>query len=68
MSICGPKKIDNMIIFYKNNDYDYIRNVDETTNFAIGFEMEIFSFIVLEKVYNLDKTKEEKKTCNLFLL
>ena len=40
-----PKVLDEMIEFYKNQNYDYIRNVDETTNFSRGFEIEIFNII-----------------------
>lgn len=56
-----------MILFYKNNDYDYLRNVDETTNFTRGFEIEIFSSDVLKKIYTLAKTKPEKEHVTYFI-
>ena len=62
-----PKILDNMILFYKNNDYDYLRNVDETTNFTRGFEIEIFSFDVLKKIFTLAKTKPEKEHVTYFI-
>lgn len=62
-----PKILDDMIIFYKKNQYDYIRNVDNTTNFPRGFEIEIFSNNVLEKVLSLVKTKPEKEHVTYFI-
>ena len=56
-----PIIMDDMIEFYKNNNYDYIRNVDETTNFVKGFEIEIFSFKNLEKAFLSAKTITEKE-------
>jgi len=62
-----PKILDDMVIFYKKNQYDYIRNVDKTTNFPRGFEIEIFSNNILEKVLSLAKTKPEKEHVTYFI-
>jgi len=62
-----PKILDDMIVFFKNNNYDYIRNVDESTNFTIGFSIEIFSFKVLEKAFSLADNKLEKEHVTYFI-
>ena len=62
-----PRILDDMIIFYKNHDYDYIRNVDKDTNFVNGFEIEICSFKVLEKTYNSAETVPEKEHVTLYI-
>jgi len=62
-----PKLMDEMIIFYKNNNFDYVRNVDQSTNFARGFEIEIFSFNVLEKVVSLAEKDPEKEHVTYFI-
>lgn len=62
-----PKILDDMIKFYKLNNYDYIRNVDETTNFSKGFEIEIFNFEVLEKVFKNAKLKPEEEHVTYYI-
>ena len=62
-----PKLMDEMIIFYKNNNFDYVRNVDQSTNFARGFEIEIFSFNVLEKVFSLAEKDPEREHVTYFI-
>jgi len=62
-----PKILDDMILYYHNNSFDYVRNVDETTNLCRGFEIEIFRFQVLEKVFNLAKTKPEKEHVTYYI-
>ncbi len=56
-----PFILDEMIKFYENHDYDYIKNIDETTSFPRGFDIEIFTFKVLEKIFSIAKTKPEKE-------
>ncbi len=62
-----PSILDNMISLYKTNNYDYMRNVDTTTNFPRGFEFEIFSFKVLKKVFENAKTKPEKEHVTYYI-
>lgn len=62
-----PKILDDMISFYMKNNYDYIRNIDATTNFPRGFEIEIFNFKVLEKIFSLAKTQPEKEHVTYFI-
>ena len=62
-----PKLMDEMIIFYKNNNFDYIRNVDQSTNFVRGFEIEIFSFNALEKAFFLAEKDPEREHVTYFI-
>jgi len=62
-----PKIVDDMIDFYLLNNYDYIKNIHETSNFPRGFDVEIFSLDVLEKVYSLAKNKKEKEHVTYYI-
>lgn len=62
-----PKILDDMIRFYKLNNYDYVRNVDETTNFSRGFEIEIFNIEVLKEIFSRAKTKSEKEHVTYYI-
>ena len=67
-----PKMLDDMILFFLENDYDYIRNREDAfsenkTNIPRGFDIEIFTFKVLEKTYSLAKTKSEKEHVTYFI-
>ena len=61
-----PKLIDDMIIFYRNNNFDYVRNVDQSTNFVRGFEIEIFSFNALERAFSLAEKNPEMEHVTYF--
>jgi len=62
-----PIVIDNMIKFYLDNNYDYIKNFDQNTNYTRGFEIELFSFKVLEKVYLNAKEKQEREHVTFYI-
>ena len=62
-----PKIVDDMIDFYLLNNYDYIMNIHETSNFPRGFDVEIFSLDVLENVYSLAKNKKEKEHVTYYI-
>lgn len=62
-----PKIVDDMINFYLHNDYDYIKNIHEISNFPRGFDVEIFSLDVLENVYSLAKNKPEKEHVTYYI-
>jgi len=62
-----PKILDDMIIFYRNNNYDYIMNLDTVSNYPAGFDIEIFSFKTLEKVFHLSKTYFEKEHVTIII-
>ena len=57
-----PFILDDMIEFYQENNYDCIKNVSHgSTNFPVGFDIEIFSFEVLESVYKLVEDNWDKE-------
>ncbi|MBN1800510.1 MAG: glycosyltransferase family protein [Candidatus Lokiarchaeota archaeon] len=62
-----PMILDDMINFFQSNNYDYVRNVDETTNFPRGFEIEIFSSKVLSEIFTEAKTKPEKEHVTYYI-
>lgn len=62
-----PKIVDDMIEFYTNNNYDYIKNIHETTNFPRGFDVEIFRFSVLKRIYSLAKDRAEREHVTYYI-
>ena len=62
-----PKILDDMIEFYKSQNYHYIRNIDSKTNFPRGTDIEIFDSDVLEKVFNNAETKQEKEHVTYYI-
>jgi len=58
-----PRILDEIIAFFKKNEYDYIK----TLNLPIGLNVEIFSFETLKKVYNLAKSKPDKEHVTYFI-
>jgi spore coat polysaccharide biosynthesis protein SpsF len=53
--LLDPKILDNIIKFYKKENFDYVNNVTKRT-FPYGTEVEIFSFSVLEHMWKNAKT------------
>ncbi len=51
---------DEVIGFYLQNKYDYVSNVRPPT-FPDGIDVEVFSFLVLEKAWQEAKLKSEKE-------
>ena len=62
-----PKILDDMLKFYINNNFDYIKNFDEKTHYTRGFEIEILSINVLEKVFSWAKTPIEREHVTYFI-
>lgn len=62
-----PVILDELILFYLKNSYDYVRINNETSKFPLGFLSEIFSFKVLEQVYNLATKKAEKEHVTYYI-
>ena len=62
-----PMIMDDMITFYLKRNYDYIRNVDETTNFSRGFDLEIFNFSILKEVYLKAKSNAEREHVTYYI-
>ena len=58
-----PKILDEIIYFYQINNYDYINSI----GLPIGLNIEIFNFMVLEKVYKLAETKPEKEHVTYYI-
>lgn len=62
-----PRILDEMIEFFLNNEYDYIKNIDENLDYIRGFEIEIFTFEVLERVYALAELKPDKEHVTYYI-
>ena len=58
--LIDPTLVDDAILFYKSNSYDYITNCRERT-FPQGTEVEIFSFSALEKAWKEAKKSSERE-------
>ena len=59
--------LDDMILYFKNHNYDYIKNVDEKSNVPVGFDTEIFTFDVLEEMFSLAETSVEKEHVTYYM-
>ena len=62
-----PKILDDMLKFYINNIFDYVKNFDEKTHYTRGFEIELLSINVLEKVHSWAKTPLEREHVTYFI-
>jgi spore coat polysaccharide biosynthesis protein SpsF (cytidylyltransferase family) len=58
--LIDPKIIDKVIEIFQNNQVDYASNVHPPT-FPDGFDVEVFSFGVLEKAWQKAKLKSERE-------
>ena len=56
-----------MILYFKKHNYDYIKNVDETSNIPVGFDTEIFTFNVLERIFHQAETSVEKEHITYYM-
>lgn len=57
--------LDNMITYYKNNNFDYVYNTDENDKYNIypeGSDFEIFNFNTLEYIWKNEKDIREHCT------
>lgn len=64
--IIDPQIVDDTIIYYKENNFDYVNNFFERT-YPIGTEVEIFSFDVLEKCWKFAEKPSEKEHVTPFI-
>lgn len=55
-----PELMDEMILFFLENDYDYIANILEYT-YPDGIDIEIMTFTSLEKAFNNAKLTSERE-------
>jgi len=62
-----PFVLDNMIRLYFDHNYDYIKNFDQNTKYTRGFEIEIFSFKILEKIFLNAKEKQEREHVTFYI-
>ena len=58
--LIDPKLVDDAILFYKSNSYDYVTNCKPRT-FPQGTEVEIFSFNALEKIWKNARKLSERE-------
>lgn len=58
--------VDNVITYYKMNNYDYVR-LDVPNTFIRGFDVEIFSKKVLDQVDKLATTTSEREHVTLYI-
>lgn len=58
--------VDNVITYYKMNNYDYVR-LDVPNTFIRGFDVEVFSKKVLDQVDKLAKTTSEREHVTLYI-
>ncbi|MFX1392109.1 MAG: cytidylyltransferase domain-containing protein [Promethearchaeota archaeon] len=66
--LVDPIIIDNMILFFKEKNFDYIVNHHDKTNFPIGLGLEILSFRALEIAHKLAKSKFDKEHITPFII
>jgi len=62
-----PYIMDEMIEFYINNDYDYVKNFDEKTQYTRGFEIEIINFNILKQLYSQAKSRPEREHVTYYI-
>lgn len=55
-----PQIIDKVVLFYKNNKFDYVSNFFKKT-FPAGTEVEVFSFETLKKTWENAKKPSERE-------
>ncbi|MFX1277416.1 MAG: cytidylyltransferase domain-containing protein, partial [Promethearchaeota archaeon] len=62
-----PEIIDEMVKYYMNNNFDYIANTYPLLNIPAGFDVEIFSFEILENLITIATTSEEKEHVTYYI-
>lgn len=63
--LIDPQIVDNVITYFKMNDYDYVR-LDVPNTFVRGFDVEIFTREALERVYNVVMNFNDKEDIEKF--
>lgn len=59
--LIDPKIIDKMLKIYQNMNIDIIKNTWFSTGFPSGFDVEIFSYELLEEIHTLNKDKQSRE-------
>jgi spore coat polysaccharide biosynthesis protein SpsF len=62
-----PNILNKMVAFFLKNNYDYIRNRDKATTFPRGLDIEIFTFPILEDVYQKAERASEKEHVTYYI-
>jgi spore coat polysaccharide biosynthesis protein SpsF len=64
--LIDPKIIDNCIEIYLNNNFDYVSNV-HVRSFPDGFDTQVFSYDLLDKVNRLAKSKFDRENVTPYI-
>ena len=62
-----PNIIDQIVGFYKKNSFDYVSNTIKPT-YPIGIDVEVFSFLALEKAWNYANDSDDLEHVTLYIL
>jgi spore coat polysaccharide biosynthesis protein SpsF len=65
--LVDPLLIDQMLIFYQSNSYDYVSNTIKPT-YPDGLDVEIFSFKTLQQIEKLTLKKSDREHVTSFIL
>ena len=75
--LIDPQLIDKCIADFKKNQFDYFSNVHKKvgdawvyhlSGFPLGFAVEVFTFNILEKIWNNAKKQSEKENVTSYIL
>tara|TARA_A100001015_G_scaffold287074_1_gene356459 strand:- start:2910 stop:4949 length:2040 start_codon:yes stop_codon:yes gene_type:complete len=64
--LIDPKLVDDMLIKFSKNKFDYINNA-EFNGYSDGFDIEVFTFSALKTAYKNARTQPEKEHVTPFL-
>ncbi len=62
--LMDPAIVEKVISFYRSNQFDYVSNIHPPT-YPDGLDVEIFSFLVLEKIWKKAAGREEREHVTL---
>lgn len=65
--LVDPEMVDKYIEKFKNSKFDYISNINPPT-FPNGFDIEVFSFKVLKKVFKKATIKEDREHVTRYIV
>ena len=64
--LLDPAMIDELVSLWEENDYDYVSNILERT-YPRGFDTQVFSRAVLEKVNELTQDPADRENVSLYI-
>lgn len=62
--LVDPQVIDEVVTFYKKNDYDIVTNAGnnlDNRTYPRGLDIEVFSYLMLQEAYNHAKEKYQRE-------